>query len=281
MGAGPGTEAASETGRLRDRLAALPRPVTVASVLAVLVGWQLLASAFPPYRFPGLVRLGTNVVTVLAGEGEADPIVTIGATLARVAVGFAASYVLALAWGIAMAVRPAAEDYLGAPLYTLLTVPSVVWAFLGVLWFGLTEHLVPVFVVVLVVFPYLAVTVWEGVEAVDADLVEMARAFDASAVETARHVYLPQLLPTLFTTARLGLAVAWKLSLVAEVFGASTGVGVVIKYHFENFDTGMVVAWAVPVMVLMFGVDLALRRLERRLTPWRADADRDVEVAPE
>jgi NitT/TauT family transport system permease protein len=259
----------------------LPHPLSVASVLAVLAGWQLLSLAFPSYRFPGLVRLAANVAGVLSGAGEFDPLRHYGATLVRVAVGFVVSFALATVWGFAMAVRPAAEDYLGLPLFTLLTVPSVVWAFLGVLWFGLTDHLVPVFVVVLVVFPYMAVNLWEGVGAVDRRLVEMARAFDASTAETWRHVYLPGLLPTLFATTRLGLALAWKLSLVAEVFGAATGVGVVVKYHFENFDTGVVIAWAVPVMALMFGAEWLLRRAERRATRWRPDSGGRGEVVPE
>lgn len=264
-------------GRLR-RLA--PDPLSILSILAVLLGWQLLSLAFPPYRFPGLARLAANVAIVLTGAGEFDPALHYGVTFARVGIGFGLSFALAVAWGLAMATRPAAEDYLGAPLFTLLAVPSVVWAFLGVLWFGLTEHLVPIFVVVLVVFPYMAVTLWEGVEAVDPALLEMARAFDVSTAETLRHVYLPQLLPTLFATTRLGLAVAWKLSLVAEVFGAPTGVGVVVKYHFENFDAGMVVAWAVPVMLLMFGVERLLTRAERRAARWRPDSW-TAGVAPE
>ncbi|MEF8840489.1 MAG: ABC transporter permease subunit [Haloarculaceae archaeon] len=271
----------SRTTILERVRGAVPHPLSLASVLAVLAAWQLLSLAFPPYRFPGLVRLAGNVAAVLAGTGGFDPALHYGVTLGRVLVGFVLSFVLAAVWGFGMGLRPAAEDYLGAPLFTLLTVPSVVWAFLGVLWFGLTEHLVPVFVVVLVVFPYMAVNLWEGVEAVDGRLVEMARAFDASTVETWRHVYLPQLLPTLFATTRLGLAIAWKLSLIAEVFGAATGVGVVVKYHFENFDTGLVIAWAVPVMLLMFGVEWLLGRAERRASRWRPEAAVGQEVAPE
>ncbi|MFB6192120.1 MAG: ABC transporter permease [Haloarculaceae archaeon] len=259
----------------------LPGPITAGSAVAVVLAWQSLSLAFPPYRFPGLVRLAGNVAVVVSGTGTFDPVVHYGATLGRVLAGFAVSFLLAAAWGFGMGLRPAAEDYLGAPLFALLTVPSVVWAFLGVLWFGLTEHLVPLFVIVLVVFPYLAVVLWEGVGAVDDRLVEMARAFDASAAETWRHVYLPQLLPSLFAATRLGLALAWKLALVAEVFGAATGVGVVVKFHFENFDTGMVIAWAVPAMLLMVAVERLLGRAERRAARWRPGASPDAGVAPE
>jgi NitT/TauT family transport system permease protein len=248
--------------------ALVPRPWTVVAVVLAAVGWELLALQFPSYRFPGLGTLAGNVLIVLRGTGEFDPVPTIAATLAGVGTGFVLSFLLALAWGTAMALRTAAEDYLSLPLFALLTVPSVVWAFLGVIWFGLTEHLVPVFVIVLVVAPYLAVVVWNGVEAVDDDLVEMARAFDASGTAQLRHVYLPQVLPALLAAVRLGLAVAWKLALVAEVFGAATGVGVAVKYYFESFETGMVIAWAVPVMALMVGVEYLLRHAEARATRW-------------
>jgi NitT/TauT family transport system permease protein len=259
----------------------LPRPATVASVVGVLLAWQAFSTLFPAYQFPGLVGLAGRVATVLSGAGEFDSATNYGATFLRVAVGFTLSFALATVWGVALGVRPVVEDYLSAPLFVLLTVPSVVWAFLGVLWFGLTDHLVPVFVVVLIVVPYLGVTVWEGVRAVDRDLLEMAAAFDASPLERWRHVYLPQVLPTLFATARIGLALSWKLALVAEVFGAATGVGVAMKFHFENFTTGMVIAWAVPVMAVMAGVEYALRRAETRATRWRPEPATGREVAPE
>jgi NitT/TauT family transport system permease protein len=147
----------------------------------------------------------------------------------------------------------------------------VVWAFVGVIWFGLTEFLVPVFVVVLVVFPYLTVLVWEGMGDIDESLVEMASAFGASEAATWRHVYLPQLRPHLLGAARIGLALSWKLALVAEVFGSSKGVGVAVKYHFESFDSGMVIAWAVPMMLLIYGADRLLRRVELWAARWQSD----------
>ncbi|MFO7927327.1 ABC transporter permease [Natronomonas sp.] len=263
--------------RLRQRLRALPiavpRPATVAAVLVVLVGWQLLSLRFPDYRFPGLATLAGNVVVVISGETPFEPLVQYGATIARVSIGFAVSMVLATLWGVAMGSRDALRGYLSGPLFVLLTVPSVVWAFVGVIWFGLTEFLVPVFVVVLVVFPYLTVTVWEGMGDVDESLLEMAAAFGASRRAIWRDVYLPQLRPYLFGIARVGLAVSWKLCLVAEVFGSATGVGVAVKYHFESFENGMVIAWALPMMAVIYGADRLLRRLERRATRWQPDSE--------
>lgn len=255
-----------------------PRPATAGSVLAVLVGWQALSLGFSSYQFPGLVTLGENLAVVLTGSGRFDLRVHATATLARVAVGFTVSMALATAWGVAMGARPALGEYLSGPLFVFLTVPSVVWAFLGVIWFGLTDFLVPVFVIVLITFPYLTVTVWEGMGALDESLVEMGQAFGAGERTMWREVYLPHLRPYLFGAARVGLAVSWKLSLVAEVFGAATGIGVVAKFHFENFDTGMVIAWALPVMGVIYVADRLLRRVERRAARWRPDDTTTVEM---
>ncbi len=261
------------TYRLRSlSTIALPRPATVASVLVVLLGWQLFSLFFPAYRFPGLLTLAENVVAVLSGDTQFEPGTQFGATIGRVAVGFTLSLVLATVWGVVMGARSTLGEYLSGPLFVFLTVPSVVWAFVGVIWFGLTEFLVPVFVVVFVVFPYLTVLIWEGMDDLDESLVEMARAFGASEAAMWRHVYLPQLRPHLFGAARIGLALSWKLALVAEVFGSATGVGVAVKYHFETFENGMVIAWAIPMMVLIYGADRLLRRLELRLTRWQPDS---------
>lgn len=258
--------------RVRSAISgALPRPAVVVSVVAVLCGWQLLSLSFPAYRFPGLGTLAGNVLVVLSGGTRFDPFAQFGATIGRVVVGFSLSFALATVWGIAMGARPALGEYLSGPLFVFLTVPSVVWAFVAVIWFGLSEFLVPVLVVTLVVFPYLAVLVWEGMGAVDGALVEMAAAVGASPSATWRHVYLPQLRPHLFGAARIGLALAWKLALVAEVFGSASGVGVAVKFHFEAFENGMVMAWAVPMMALVYGADRLLRRAERRAARWRAD----------
>lgn len=260
------------THRLRS-VVAIPavRPAAIVSILAVLAGWHLVSLFFDPYRFPGLGALAGNVLAVLSGGTRFDPATQYSATVGRVAVGFTLSLLLATVWGVAMGARSTLGEYLSGPLFVFLTVPSVVWAFVGVIWFGLTEFLVPVFVVVLVVFPYLTVLVWEGMGDIDDSLVEMASAFGAGETATWRHVYLPQLRPHLFGAARIGLAISWKLALVAEVFGSSTGVGVAVKYHFEAFENGMVIAWALPMMVLIYGADRLLRRLEQWATRWQTD----------
>jgi ABC-type nitrate/sulfonate/bicarbonate transport system, permease component len=92
----------------------------------------------------------------------------------------------------------------------------------------------------------------------------MATVYNARRSQVWRHIYLPHIRPVLFGAMRIGLAVSWKLALVAEVFGTATGVGVAVNYHFEAFDTGMMIAWAVPIIGAMLLADRLLRWSEHR-----------------
>lgn len=260
------------------RWAATSRPVEIGSILLVLLGWQLISLRFPASQFPGLLELAGSVALVVTGGDRFDPLAHFGATVARVAVGFGLSFALATGWGVVMGLRQTIGEYLAGPLFVFLTIPSVVWAFVGVVWFGLTEFLVPVFVIVAIVFPYLTVTIWKGIESIDQRLLDMGRSVGASEPMLWRDLYLPHLRPYLFGAARVGIAVSWKVALVAEVFGTATGVGVVAKFHFEAFDTGMVIAWAIPIMALMYVVDWLVRRFERSTLRWRPDDARPMEV---
>jgi len=128
----------------------------------------------------------------------------------------------------------------------------------------LTEFAVPVLVIVLIVFPYLTAIIWEGTRDLSENLLKMATAYDARSSHIWRDIYLPHIKPVLFGAMRVGLAVSWKLALVAEVFGTATGVGVAVNYHFEAFDTGMVIAWAIPIIGVMIIADRLLRWSEHR-----------------
>ena len=245
-------------------------------VFLVLGTWQLVSLAFPENQFPSLGRLWVDVLVVLTGSGEFAPVPNFSITIQRIALGFAIAMVTGTTVGILMGTRQVLEDYLTTPVMVFLSFPALIWAFLGVLWFGLTSYIVPVLTIVMIVTPYVIVNVWEGTKDVDADLVEMATAFEASAAQTWRNVYLPHLRPYLFATTRITFSLAWKISLVAEIFGTSSGIGHIVNYYYLNFRADMIIAWAIPIMVLMFGIERLLKRLETRMLAWRPDIESEA-----
>lgn len=213
-----------------------------------------------------------GIYAVLVRPAQFDTLLHVSMTFTRIFLGAVLSIAIALLLGVYMGINEAIEEWVAIYVFIILTVPSVVWAFLAIMWFGRTKFLVPVFVIVLIVVPYLTLNIWEGTKAVDDNLLEMARAFDQTDRDIWQHIYLPHLTPYLFTSTRLAFAISWKICLIAELFGTSTGIGVVVNNHFHSFDPSMVIAWAVPVMTMMFGIERGLHRLEKRTYVWKPDA---------
>jgi NitT/TauT family transport system permease protein len=81
-------------------------------------------------------------------------------------------------------------------------------------------------------------------------------------------VVLPQLAPHFAATARAGLALVWKIVLVVEFLGRSSGVGFMIHMNFQLFDVAGVLAWALAFIAVMLAVDAWL------IGPWERAARR-------
>ena len=88
---------------------------------------------------------------------------------------------------------------------------------------------------------------------------------------TLTRVYLPQLYPYLMAAARGGLALIWKIVLVVELLGRSSGVGFQLGTYFQFFDIESILAYTLAFAIVVLALEwVALRPLERRLTRWRA-----------
>lgn len=251
----------------------VPSIGAIAGVILLLVGWQLVSTQFASYRFPGLPHLANSFWKVITNQTPYDVVANLGYTLVRIALGFVIVMALGTAAGVYMGLHQSVEDYLSPLVTTLLTVPSVIWAFMATIWFGLTDFVVPVFVISIIIVPYVTIQMWQGTNDVDQQLLNMASAFGASERQVWREILIPHLTPYTMATARLAFTLSWKLSLVAEIFGANKGVGVVVRNNFLNFQTDMVIAWALPVMFLTLGVERIFQYLEQRAYRWRDDSD--------
>jgi NitT/TauT family transport system permease protein len=198
--------------------------------------------------------------------------VNLGVTLARVAVSFALAMTLGTAIGYWMG-RHRLADRLGDPwLIILLNLPALVIIVLAYIWAGLTEA-AAIAAIAINKLPTAVVTLREGTRALDPALDEMARIFDFPRGRAFRHVVLPQLAPYIAAAARSGLALIWKIVLVAEFLGRPNGVGFEIGVAFQLFDIPLLLAYSLSFAAIVFLIETALvQPFEARLSRWRPRA---------
>lgn len=235
-------------------------------VLVLLAVWEGAARLIGSRLFPPV----STVVAALGQEAASGRLAhNLGVTLARVAAAFVVAMALGTALGVAMGRWRRLDRALDSLLTGLLNLPALVGIVLIYVWFGLSE-VTAVAAVALNKLPNTAVTVREGARALDQGLIDMAHSFRMGRGAVLRHVVLPQLYPYLFGAARSGLALIWKIVLVAELLGRSDGVGFQIQVYFQLFDVTGILAYTLAFIVVVQLIEwLALQPLERRANRWR------------
>ena len=193
----------------------------------------------------------------------------LGATLVRVIWAFALAMGLGIAIGLAMGRSPRLNRWLDPWLVVFLNLPALVLIVLCYLWIGLNET-AAIIAVTLNKVPNVATVLREGGRSLDPGLDAMSHVFRMSWLARMRHVVLPQLAPFITAAARSGVAVIWKIVLVVEFLGRSSGVGFQIHLYFQLFDVAMVLVYSLSFICVMLLVEwLILQPWERRVRRWR------------
>jgi ABC-type nitrate/sulfonate/bicarbonate transport system permease component len=207
----------------------------------------------------------------LVAEGSVWP--QLASTLAAMFWGFLGGMVLGIQMGVMMGLSDYQRKFLTPHVVLSLSIPHISWGIAMTLIFGF-DILAPVFATILVVFPFVAVSVWKGVENIDGDLLEMSKSFDLSFNRTLRRVVIPNIAPSLFSASRLGLAMSWKTVTITEMFAASSGVGYKIIEAYESIQFERAWAWAIIFMIVILIIEYGIfKPLQRKVFEYRQDAD--------
>ncbi len=238
----------------------------VLTIIATLIVWQIASLFFLPVFLPGPLWLFNLIIEVYS-----DPATyaVIWKTLTRIFNGLVLCMLIGTSIGLLMGIKKNFESFMDSWIMVLLTFPAICWAFLGVLWFGLSE-IAPLLTIVLIVFPFVSMNIWEGTKALEKELVDMATVYRAKRWMMLRKVLIPQLMPYIFSAMRIALSLSWKIALVGEAFGVSSGVGQKLIYWFEDTRVDMMLTWGLSFMLLMVLIEFVVFRLwERRTFKWR------------
>jgi len=240
--------------------------LTLASYLSLLLLWVLGAQAAP-----NLIPGPLDTLNFVAREYQRGVLIGhLWVTTQRVLSAFAVGMLVGVAAGAAMGASKRVDDLLQGWLVVFLTIPRILLFVVAYLTLGLNDRALVVALVITIV-PSIVVAVREGARAVDGSLVEMAKAFRRSRSATWLHVVLPQLTPYIVGTARGALALAWKMVVLGELLGRTSGVGYQISFYFQFFNMTGILAYGVTMMAFLALIDLGVMGVVQRIAfRWRA-----------
>ncbi len=259
----------------------LPRPASrvlrldlvverLALVAAIVAIWWLASRSMPHYILPGPARVW-DALRLIAGNGDLWN--NVGITLWRVAVGFGFATLVGLPLGIALGANKDAGEFFEPVIPVLNTVSSAIWAIFAIIWFGISNA-TTIFVVFMTAMPLIITNVWQGTRTVNAEFIELARVLRMPDRKVMIKIYLPTILPYFFSGARLAFGFGWRVSLVAETIGASSGVGYRLRQAADLIHTDQVFAWTLTLVVMMATIEMGmLKPLENYLFRWQKVAE--------
>ncbi len=238
-----------------------------AAVFVVVVGlWSYLSHRSGAYVLPPPSAVLRGLWTIVA-SGEVWT--HTAASLSRIALGFGGALVMALGLGLAAFLSRQARLVVHDLLSILNATSVFVWIVLSLIWFGLTEW-APIFTTFMITLPVLASNIVEGIEGVDRRLLEMGDVYRLSGRRKFAAIVIPSTVPHLVAGMRVGFGLALKVSVVAEIFGVTSGIGYVMNVSREVLATQMVFAWALVMIAIMLVTDkLVFDGISRRLARWR------------
>jgi len=113
------------------------------------------------------------------------------------------------------------------------------------------------------------VNTYLGIRGVDSKLFDVARVLQFSKWKQITKLILPAALPNILLGVRLSLGIAWLGLVVAELMGASEGVGYMIMDARQFSQTDVVFVGIIIFAVVGKLTDSFVRVLEKRLLKWR------------
>lgn len=237
------------------------------SIFILILFWQVSSMLLSSLIMPSPIEtVNTFVALVLQKEFWKD----IGVSIGRGLIGFLFAVLIGTALGFIMGLKEEVEAFLHPFLIFTQTTPTVSWLILGWLWFGTGDGAAAIFIIFIIVIPFIIVNVMEGTKQIDYSLMEMAEIFQFSLRKKIFHIYFPQIFPYFMAGCSIGSGLTWKSVAMAELLTARTGIGAAMGTARINLEIAQVFVWTWILVILGHGFSKFMKALELSATKkWR------------
>ncbi|HSI54885.1 MAG TPA: ABC transporter permease [Ramlibacter sp.] len=191
----------------------------------------------------------------------------IGMTVWRVLGGFVIAALLAVPLGVMMGAYKGIEAFFEPFVSFARYLPASAFIPLLILWAGIGEAQ-KLSLIFIGSFFQLVLMIAVSVGNTRRDLVEAAYTLGAGDRGIVTRVLMPSSAPEIAETLRMVLGWAWTYVIVAELIGASSGIGHMITDSQSLLATDQIIFGIIVIGLIGLVTDFAFKAFNRRLFPW-------------
>ena len=237
--------------------------LSVARVVVALWAWG--SAVFGEFMLPAPVEVFQKSLDLLQHFQENE----IGISLWRSVVGISVALVAGLAAGLVAGSFKTAMALLKPVITVLLAMPPIIWVVMALFWFGFGNPSV-LFTIIVLVAPLTFASAAVGMASVNRQHEELFDAYKLGRLKKIRYLYIPHLTGYVISSIGVAVAMGVKVVIMAELLGASEGVGARIADARAMLETSTVMAYVVLVIVFVSLFEyLITKPLEILFMPWR------------
>ena len=185
----------------------------------------------------------------------------------RVLIGFLISSAVGIPLGILIGTYAPCSAFL-EPMFSFVRyLPASAFIQLFILWIGIGEE-AKVAIIIVGSFAQIILMVANNVRNVSGELIEVSYTLGVSKLEVLWKIILPKCLPDVIDTLRVVLGWAWTYIIVAEMVGASKGIGFMISQAGRQFWVDKIFVGIITIGFIGLFLDMLGLYLKRFLFPW-------------
>lgn len=232
---------------------------------AFIALWQLGSIIFGEFMLPKPLDVFSVAIDLLSQF----TLNQIDISLQRALIGVVSSLIFGLTCGM-FAGRFKTVMALFKPVITmLLATPPIIWIVMALFWFGLGNTSV-LFTIIIIITPLTFASAAIAVSSIDEQSIELFNIYKLSLYKKIRYLYLPHLIPYLISSINIAVATGSRLVIMAELLGASDGIGSKIADARAMLDTSTVMAYVCLVILFVALFEYFITKpLEILFMPWR------------
>ncbi len=241
----------------------IERTLTLGIIALFFALWQLashfVSAVILPPPLDALGRLG-EVFGAHGGE--------IATTFKRATIAIVAAFACGTTLGCVAANLPSFARAVKPATDILQGIPPIVWIVIALFWFGVGDFSV-VFTCFVTLMPLSFGAAFASVWGLNSNLSEVCVAYRLGWWRALRVFWLPSVLPFMLTNLSIVFAMGVKIAVMAELLGASDGVGAQIFAARNFLDAELIFAYVVVLVasILLFEA-LVIKPLKIIFLPW-------------
>ena len=241
------------------------RKEPIISFAVILAAWQIASFFLPPYLVPGVGVIFAAFIEIVASLTLLGDVFT---TMGRIFLGLILAFVSGTILGVFMGFTETVEKYTLPVLHFIMGIPALSWVVFAIIWFSHVETRIA-FILLAGSLPNFALIVHDGIKSISKEYLDMLRALRPTRKQLFSKLILPGMIPAVLTAWKVNLGLAARVVIVAELVGATRGVGNKLLLAQELFEMPKAIAWTLVLVTFLLITQLTILMLENKLLRWR------------